>query len=39
MQSQTIGNTSALAQLAAKDALLNYEVIEKLAYKGTQDTS
>ena len=29
MQSQTIGNTSALAQLAAKDALLNYEVIEK----------
>jgi len=29
MQSQTIGNTSALAQLAAKDALLNYKVIEK----------
>lgn len=29
LQSQTIGNTSALAQLIAKDALLNYKVIEK----------
>ncbi len=29
LQSQTIGNTSALAQLIARDALLNYEVIEK----------
>lgn len=29
LQSQTIGNTSTLAQLVAKDALLNYKVIEK----------